>query len=694
MNSNHTLSNNVPNVKISLQSLSEHKIQEISFDGRESFIKPFTMSESLTDLANKIDFLAEDDHEDTTGNKEQEASETETVKKQWPWEGIRTQLSRALIEINVLCDVMTVAQNKPTSSMAPNEQNMAGHNNNAEQSRYLKFDVAAKEQEGISDEQKAMNQRNSSALQLTTKKKCLEAAAKILKGGAERLSKAQGEISGVNGYHSQLLSLRKQWRIRRVGDKIRGDLSFSSCGSDFYHPGAFEVIKNNLDADADVSSDEEELVGRGLNAPPTRCPISVKVSSDLRGYASILVSVVDRNRAQEVLSTRLRYSDVFPRNRASPTEDPIWHQKLCRAQNVLFCKELFSRLCNEANQYKCTSTVSPFLVVENTISTDIFPETQLVVKLLYSKTLPVRTVEINHGEFSIKHVLLHLLQNFHSRRLNIPVPHPTCAVMGLTTQMRDAAIKAKPLKQLQADSERRNTSLMESLVSMAKPLEISRRVDTVLKSVAEAFPDFDIQSHWSIINSVIESSVRILITSHGYDFNRSALQLTLSKDGIKSCQLLHSESKVLTLPINCREIYDYLGTFLMNHQLMTIQHLAKTLRWVVLQFTPHAAVFPHKPVNGVILVGSSCSNCNVFISCCSDFNGKIDYEVKVQHSKAHDLRTLPPSAKRFKEAQNDIVQNNKYLVLGGEWKTVDLSAVTGRSFLQKLEVILTTLYSR
>jgi len=145
-----------PNVKLSLQSLTENRIQEISNAGRETFIKPLTLSDSLTDLANRIDFLNVDESSSTEDNQVE-------VHSSKSWEGVRTHLQQALIEMNVLVDVMSIVQNKPNAN-APKEVA-----DNPDAHRYLMYDVAAKDADSFNPN-----------FQILTKKKGLSSAAKIL----------------------------------------------------------------------------------------------------------------------------------------------------------------------------------------------------------------------------------------------------------------------------------------------------------------------------------------------------------------------------------------------------------------------------------------------------------------------------------------------------------------------------------
>lgn len=75
--------------------------------------------------------------------------------------------------------------------------------------------------------------QNQHSLLLVSKRKSLYGAAQILSKGAERLSKSVAENQEnkrQRDFNSELLRLRQHWKLRKLGDKILGDLSYRSAG--------------------------------------------------------------------------------------------------------------------------------------------------------------------------------------------------------------------------------------------------------------------------------------------------------------------------------------------------------------------------------------------------------------------------------------------------------------------------------
>ena len=68
----------------------------------------------------------------------------------------------------------------------------------------------------------------------------------------------------------------------------------------------------------------------------------------------------------------------------SPSSKPVelhWQQQLEAAQNVMFCKELFSQLAREAVSLQAPI---PHMVVGSQITASLFPDIQLIISLCHS----------------------------------------------------------------------------------------------------------------------------------------------------------------------------------------------------------------------------------------------------------------------------------------------------------------------
>ncbi|NXN77866.1 MED17 polymerase, partial [Bombycilla garrulus] len=300
------------------------------------------------------------------------------------------------------------------------------------------------------------------------KKKSLAGAAQILLKGAERLSKSVAENQEnkrQRDFNSELLRLRQHWKLRKVGDKILGDLSYRSAGSLFLHHGTFEVIKNT-----DIDLDKK--------IPEDYCPLDVQIPSDLEGSAYIKVSI--QKQAPDIgdLGTVNLFKRPLPKSKPGSAH---WQTKLETAQNVLLCKEIFAQLSREAVQIK---SQIPHIVVKNQIISQPFPGRKLF-KILnppkYEK-LSLKSCQVHKIKkiaLSENIYLILSLYNFcwllqcHKQTLSSTVmPHPASAPFG-HKRMRLAGPQAFDKNEI--SSLQSNEGLLEKIIKQAKHIFLRRR---------------------------------------------------------------------------------------------------------------------------------------------------------------------------------------------------------------------------
>ncbi|NXH25942.1 MED17 polymerase, partial [Myiagra hebetior] len=299
------------------------------------------------------------------------------------------------------------------------------------------------------------------------KKKSLAGAAQILLKGAERLSKSVAENQEnkrQRDFNSELLRLRQHWKLRKVGDKILGDLSYRSAGSLFLHHGTFEVIKNT-----DIDLDKK--------IPEDYCPLDVQIPSDLEGSAYIKVSI--QKQAPDIgdLGTVNLFKRPLPKSKPG---SPHWQTKLETAQNVLLCKEIFAQLSREAVQIK---SQIPHIVVKNQIISQPFPGRKLFKTLNLSKyeKLSLKCCQVDKVK-KLHFLKIHYLVSFynicwllqcHKQTLSSTVmPHPASAPFG-HKRMRLAGPQAFDKNEI--SSIQSNEGLLEKIIKQAKHIFLRRR---------------------------------------------------------------------------------------------------------------------------------------------------------------------------------------------------------------------------
>ncbi|XP_050797240.1 mediator of RNA polymerase II transcription subunit 17 isoform X2 [Gopherus flavomarginatus] len=505
-----------PAVRISIESASEKQVQEVGLDGSETYLQPLSMSQNLARLAQRIDFSQGSGSEEdepppgaqardwaAPGDAEDEEGLVKFQPSLWPWDSVRNNLRGALTEMCVLYDVLSIVKDKKFMTLDPVVQDPLPP------------------------------KQNPQTLQLISKKKSLAGAAQILLKGAERLSKSVAENQEnkrQRDFNSELLRLRQHWKLRKVGDKILGDLSYRSAGSLFPHHGTFEVIKNT-----DIDLDKK--------IPENYCPLDVQIPSDLEGSAYIKVSI--QKQAPDIgdLGTVNLFKRPLPKSKPGA---PHWQTKLEAAQNVLLCKEIFAQLSREAVQIK---SQIPHIVVKNQIISQPFPGLQLSISLCHSsndKKSQKAASEKQSPEdhlYVLEHNLHQLIREFHKQTLSSTMmPHPASAPFG-HKRMRMAGPQAFDKNDI--SSLQPNEGLLEKIIKQAKHIFLRRR----------------------------------------------SIQLQLNI-GVEQIRVVHRDGRVITLSHQEQELQDFLLSQMSQHQVHAVQQLAKVMGWHVLSFSNHVGLGP------------------------------------------------------------------------------------------------------
>uniref|UniRef100_A0A5F7ZC31 Mediator of RNA polymerase II transcription subunit 17 n=1 Tax=Macaca mulatta TaxID=9544 RepID=A0A5F7ZC31_MACMU len=597
-------------VRISIESACEKQVHEVGLDGTETYLPPLSMSQNLARLAQRIDFSQ------GSGSEEEEAAGTEgdaqdwpgagssadqddeegVVKFQpslWPWDSVRNNLRSALTEMCVLYDVLSIVRDKKFMTLDPVSQ-----------------DALPPKQ-------------NPQTLQLISKKKSLAGAAQILLKGAERLTKSVTENQEnklQRDFNSELLRLRQHWKLRKVGDKILGDLSYRSAG--------MNIIKN---------------------------------------YTFWAGAVAHA------------YNPSTLEGQGTSPGSPHWQTKLEAAQNVLLCKEIFAQLSREAVQIK---SQIPHIVVKNQIISQPFPNLQLSISLCHSsndKKSQKSTTEKQCPEdhlYVLEHNLHLLIREFHKQTLSsIMMPHPASAPFG-HKRMRLSGPQAFDKNEI--NSLQSSEGLLEKIIKQAKHIFLRSRAAATIDSLASRIEDPQIQAHWSNINDVYESSVKVLITSQGYEQICKSIQLQLNI-GVEQIRVVHRDGRVITLSYQEQELQDFLLSQMSQHQVHAVQQLAKVMGWQVLSFSNHVGLGPIESIGNAsaITVASPSGDYAISVRNGPESGSKI----MVQFPR-NQCKDLPKS---------DVLQDNKWSHLRGPFKEVQWNKMEGRNFVYKMELLMSAL---
>ncbi|RWS12809.1 mediator of RNA polymerase II transcription subunit 17-like isoform X2 [Dinothrombium tinctorium] len=618
-------------VNVSLETADEYSVQEITYDGQEKYTQPLSMSENLTKLAQRIDFSRVNNYDDTEPEKSDTvAEEKETLQSAvWPWESVRNKLKSALTELCVLLDDMNVAKDK----------------------RYLVLDPVSQEP----SEFKPLTA-------LVARKKALAASAAIIQNGVEFLKSHQNDAtrSRAMDFHSELMTIRQNWRMKKVGNTILGDLSYRSVGSRYPHPGSFEVTK----------APTPQPITSPSNVPsPRASSLKVTVASDLEGVSYIHVN--NDTLASGDLSIPL------PPVAVSSLESS-WQQKLENAQNVLFCKELFAQLAREAVQLQLPI---PTLVIGNQIIATLFPGVQLSIGLCHTTVPNKKTTEKqqqtpsrNEHKPVLEHSLHQLLREIHYNSLHHPMPHPATATLGISRKMYFAGPEAYDRHTLMEACK--SETMLEQIISQSQHVVLRLRTMYMIDTLACEIKDPLIIAHWLCLNSATKSSVKINIVSYGYE-SQSRTPLVIHV-GVKNIKAICRDGRTFHMSYESQELRYLIMSQVSQHQINAIQALSKLMGWKVLSHNVNCGVGP------VEMIGTASS-----IVLASP-NG--DRMIAVRHgpqSGAQVSISLSPHEQDF--YPSTLVKDRKWQNINGGFKEVMWEKIEGKNLVSKIEYLMACL---
>ena len=180
------------------------------------------------------------------------------------------------------------------------------------------------------------------------------------------------------------------------------------------------------------------------------------------------------------------------------------------AQNVLFCKELFSQLAREAVHLQAPI---PHMVVGSQITASLFHDIQLIISLCHSAAVDGKRgasgsppQSRNDHSHVLEHSLHQLLRKVHVANINPDGPSLSSAPVGIPRKRRAAGPGSADRHSLleMASTE----TLLEQIVRQAQHVVLRLRTIFVLDTLAREFKDPLITSHWSTLRSPTCSSVK------------------------------------------------------------------------------------------------------------------------------------------------------------------------------------------
>ena len=372
---------------------------------------------------------------------------------------------------------------------------------------------------------------------------------------------------------------------------------------------------------------------------------------------------------------------VTSANLTSPTTKPVelhWQQQLEAAQNVLFCKELFSQLAREAVSLQAPI---PHMVVGSQITASLFPDIQLIISLCHStphsSTKSGSSASANKSANDHSHVLEHslhqLLRKVHRGNINPDGPGLSSGPVGIPRKRRLAGPEGADRHSLLEMS--RSETLLEQIVRQAQHVVLRLRTIFVLDTLAREFKDPLLTSHWSTLSSPTCSSVKVSVVSAGYD-TIIKTQLVIHV-GEKMLRVICKDGRVLLFSYEPQELRDFILCQISQHQVTGVQALARVCGWQVLAsscFLGSGAIEPFGSAAGCLLA-----------------NAKGNKFVAVRHSPHANATVFISQAPSSDFFATPIIQSSKWENLPEGFKQLKLDKMDGKNLLNKIELLMAAL---
>jgi len=415
--------------------------------------------------------------------------------------------------------------------------------------------------------------------------------------------------------------------------------------------------------------------------------LKVNVPAELEGIA--FIQVVIQKESEQLVSANICQSGTFD---PSLVEDVHWQKKLEQAQNVIFCKELFSQLAREAIEVQAPV---PHMVVGNQISCSLLPDIQLLITLWYKSgkegkrhalassnglngndgTIPTPPQPAKDHSHVLEHSLHQLLRKAHKNNLNPETGGLSSSPVGVSKRRRIAGPRAADRKTLlkMATEE----TFLEQIIAQAQHVVLRLRAMFVLDQVSQNLRDPLINFHWSTLSSPTRTSVKVSIITSGYDtIQRTQLVIHIYT---KKLTFVCKDGRVLHFSHEPQELRDFILCQISQHQINSVQALAKCTGWQVLSSsTYHLGCGPVEPLGNA--------------TGCLLANSVGDKFIAVRHSPASGQASVYVASSPKKDFYTtSVLRDAKWSNLPDAFGHVNVEKMDGKNLLNKIELLMAAL---
>ncbi|KAH7730229.1 CBN-MDT-17 protein [Aphelenchoides avenae] len=549
--------------EISLESLSEWKIQEIGYDGIEKYTKPLEYKDLISKNARKVRWRgivgSDATLDDTTTTDEEEEPMEEEVDEEahssetkgdrsiepvaGPWAPVAKCLHQSLTEANALLDVLRVLK---TQYVAPLGVSL--------EAQYVNPPKELIEQ--------------SKCFQWVTRRRALQEAAQLMvQANGDRPRQGTQKDEDKERFFTELRLIRQDWRIRKVNNLTFGDLGYRTFGPKF-HPG--ELFDISTQSGTSVEH------GDGGSVSGSGSVLRVKVPANLMRRTTLSVTIEKDNAKSRKRTFRQRDIEFMQVDPEKSKELP-WPKALKWAQDTLIFRDIFNQLVRESVHIDriCLPTDTSLVV-------SLYDNMLLRVE---QKSRPFEDGEVKEdGIPFLNRLLRHVYLNDKSTRAARAQQFVLLQQTTLPESLDLRGPQAFTGKEIESRI-RRPMPLLNRLVQISSHYHLTDQVIKTIQKYMLQHTDPQFQWKWSRC-STSYAVIAVSLMNRGFEsLGKQSFHIRISDEEVvvatKESQQIHCERDMKQL----RNTVYIIGA---NHLLNSVALLSRSYAWQILHANNNA----------------------------------------------------------------------------------------------------------
>lgn len=320
----------------------------------------------------------------------------------------------------------------------------------------------------------------------------------------------------------------------------------------------------------------------------------------------------------------------------------------------------------------------PHLVMANEIRAEIFPGTDLCITYSCKKdNLEQSSKKLADKEkaprmHSLEYALHALLRKQHHQTQTLVTPRPVTAYPMQGGNKRLCLAGPSGMSAAEVTPYLQSEGLLDTVLNISRHKVLQRRVVEVVDSVKARLTDPCITCHWSSVGFDTATLATFHITSPEVGhLARSSFQLHM---GVRGMHVINADGESLDLSTHAQDFEDFILSQVCNHRLSVAHSLAQGLGWHVIHYSHHVGTGPKERQGhvGGLMVKSP--------------NGSKAVAVRTGPTSGVSILVRRPQVPRG--VAPELLGSMNWGSLGGDFIEVHWSKMPGRTFVQKLFLLL------